>query len=348
MGNVSVSTEDASESNILTDAFVILDVGHGNSAVLLDSGHVVVFDTGPRSILLEFLREHSITHVDTVLLSHADSDHIGGLSALLSSDMITIGKVRANTDSLKGSKEWDDIAYELSRNDDIDFQPILTVDNTGEFDTSHVSIKIEAPTSYLASRGAGSTDRNGRHLDINSMSAVVRLIYKDVPFALLPGDMDWIGLNNILEDERDISANMIIFPHHGGRPGTSRFEDFVKSLIGTVEPSTVLFSIGRGRYGTPRPEIIKAILTHFPKTRIACTQLSEHCAKTPPTSNVNSHLSSLHAQGKSSHSCCAGTIIYYFRKGVFHPEQGTHARFVRKFTDSPLCKIETLSPSSNE
>ena len=104
-----VENVTSANSDPLNDALVILDVGHGNAAVLLDSGKVVVFDAGPGSILLEFLREQNISHIDTVLLSHADKDHIGGLSALLASGTVSIGKVRANTDSLKGSNAWDDL-----------------------------------------------------------------------------------------------------------------------------------------------------------------------------------------------------------------------------------------------
>ena len=67
----------------LDNSLAVLDVGHGNSAVLCDQGVVVVIDTGPGSSLLEYLSERSITHINTVLLSHADQDHIGGLVGVL-------------------------------------------------------------------------------------------------------------------------------------------------------------------------------------------------------------------------------------------------------------------------
>ena len=45
-------------------SLAILDVGHGNCAVLRDRRGVVVIDAGPGSSLLEFLTEHKITNID--------------------------------------------------------------------------------------------------------------------------------------------------------------------------------------------------------------------------------------------------------------------------------------------
>ena len=75
----------------------ILDVGHGNSAILIDSEGVVVIDTGLGSSLLEYLEESGVTTIDAVLISHADEDHIGGLVQLLSSSKFRVRSVRLNT-----------------------------------------------------------------------------------------------------------------------------------------------------------------------------------------------------------------------------------------------------------
>ena len=53
----------------------VLDVGHGNCAVVLDDRTVVV-DAGPGATLLEFLQNEGVTEVEVVLISHADEDHI--------------------------------------------------------------------------------------------------------------------------------------------------------------------------------------------------------------------------------------------------------------------------------
>ena len=337
---MTVENVISANSDPLNDALVILDVGHGNAAVLLDSGKVVVFDAGPGSILLEFLREQNISHVDTVLLSHADKDHIGGLSALLASGTVSIGKVRANTDSLKGSNAWDDLAFELSANTTIDFQPILTENNSNDFDTPQIEIEIAAPSTYLASRGAGSTDREGRSLDTNSLSAVIRLKYQNTAFALLPGDLDLVGLQNLLNDSREISAGILVFPHHGGRPGTNRVDEFVQSLLTAVQPNVTYFSIGRGKHSTPRTDIIKAIRQQIPSVHIACSQLSEHCEKNTPIIS-DSHLAGIIARGKSTQSCCAGSAVFNFKKNSFTPSFDAHQEFINLVPETPLCKSDS-------
>ena len=115
----------------LTPNLVFLDIGHGNSAVLETDTGVVIIDTGPGSGLLEYLKERSIDTVDLVLISHADEDHIGALAQLLASDIIQVNNVYLNTDSLKGSKTWLDLTYELDRAHnamELNFQVQLTSD----------------------------------------------------------------------------------------------------------------------------------------------------------------------------------------------------------------------------
>jgi len=106
-----------------------------------------------------------------------------------------------------------------------------------------VNVEVLGPNPYIATRGPGSTDRKGRRLDSNSISAVIRLSYKDNPFALLPGDIDRVGLDNILEEEINMQARLTVFPHHGGKPGNSNTKEFTRMFCEKVKPSIVIFSI---------------------------------------------------------------------------------------------------------
>src|SRR5256885_5882175 len=53
----------------------ILDVGHGNSAVLVDAEAAVIIDTGRGDQLRQYLHEQGIGKIDLIILSHADADH---------------------------------------------------------------------------------------------------------------------------------------------------------------------------------------------------------------------------------------------------------------------------------
>lgn len=70
----------------------VLDIGQGTSVVVQTREHVLVYDTGPAyssgydagaSILLPFLRHRGISAIDTLVLSHGDSDHSGGAASIL-------------------------------------------------------------------------------------------------------------------------------------------------------------------------------------------------------------------------------------------------------------------------
>ena len=319
----------------------ILDVGHGNCAVLQDSNGVVVIDTGPGNALEMYLREQEIRRVDVVLISHADQDHLGGLIALLASRAVEIGRVQLNTDSSKESKIWDDLIYELNQLDQskrLDFLPFLTREEKGAFDQGSIEIKVLAPSKYLAGKGPGSRDRRGRRILANSLSAVIRLSEKGVPLALFPGDLDEVGLENLDCSADDLRAPLLVFPHHGGRAGTSGLDSFVRELCERVRPTKVIFSIGRGRYGTPLPEVVSAVRKHVKSVWIACTQLSEHCASELPKAHTK-HLNREFAQGREGRKCCAGTLVIDLdgTEGLL-PIHGDHQEFIGLAAPSALCR----------
>lgn len=317
----------------------ILDVGHGNSAVLVDSEGVVVIDAGLKSSLLEYLTEQGITKIDVVLISHADEDHIGGLINLLS-NRFPIGCVRLNTDSLQTSDMWRKLLYELERASNagtLDFNPSLTPDDSGKFDQGAVHIEILGPSSDLVEKGPGSKDDKGRRIGTNSISAIIRLSQKMKPIALLPGDLDEIGLDDLIEHNIDVSAPLLVFPHHGLKAGrTTAMDEFTHRLCEIVRPSNVIFSIGRGRKA-PMPEVVAAIREHVPDVRIACTQLSEHCAFSLPQ-EAPSHLNDVFSKGREHQKCCAGTMVIDLDNPEYIlPIYDAHKAFIENTAPNALC-----------
>lgn len=66
----------------------VLDVGQGTAVVVQTHSQVLVYDTGRAfggRILAGYLRARGIAHIDTLIISHDDSDHRGGMARLLSS-----------------------------------------------------------------------------------------------------------------------------------------------------------------------------------------------------------------------------------------------------------------------
>lgn len=122
--------------------------------------------------------------------------------------------------------------------------------------------------------------------------------------------MDEVSYRNLTQriNISDIRADMLIFPHHGGHTNSPDETQFARELCQRVQPNKVIFSIGRGRYGTPRQEIIEGVRAARPSAHILCTQLSANCSSSL-VSLTSSHLTSVPSEGGIGNECCAGSII---------------------------------------
>jgi len=318
----------------------ILDVGHGNCAILSDD-KVAVIDAGPGTALLEFLAREGIKRVHVVLISHADEDHIKGLVSLIESQNVTLDLIRINSDSLKGSPTWNDLIFvldEANKTGKLRFEVGLTTNDSDRFNTASIRIEILAPSPGLAVKGPGSEDHRGRKLTSNSNSVVVRLVRDGTSHVILPGDIDETGLQNLLESGQDLRASVAVFPHHGGGAASSDLPRFAAEFSRATGAESLIFSIGRGRYDTPKPEVVDAARRQLPKVRILCTQLSEHCASQLPKLDPT-HLTGKFSRGLETRRCCSGTIVLTLaptRDNVL-PLVDKHLRFISESAPSALC-----------
>jgi glyoxylase-like metal-dependent hydrolase (beta-lactamase superfamily II) len=68
----------------------VLNVGKADSMILRSGENIYLIDTGRGStmdVTESALKEEGITHLDAVIITHMDSDHVGGLKKLLKSDV---------------------------------------------------------------------------------------------------------------------------------------------------------------------------------------------------------------------------------------------------------------------
>ena len=321
----------------------ILDVGHGQSVVLQDSRGTVIFDAGSGSTLLEFLHDSAITEVDAVVISHADADHLSGLLSLLTAATVQVRQVLLNSDATKDSDIWEDLRYAVedatTRSATNVTVGVTTTTSVQEFRRGDLEIEILYPSPALAMAGPGGSDLKGRRLTSNSMSVVARVNYHSAPRLLLTGDLDAVGLENLLEDLSSLQSEILVFPHHGGRPSRADPAKFASTLSHAVEPNMIVFSIGRGKYQTPRPEIVAGIRSALPEVTIACTQLSANCASSIPQAPPT-HLASIAARGRANNSCCAGSIRMVLEADAIHymPALQHHQSFITAHAPSALCR----------
>jgi competence protein ComEC len=321
---------------------IILDVGHGNCAVLRDTDGVVVIDCPHGSTLIDALEHRSIKEISHVLISHADADHIAGIINLLSDENIRIHNIHLNPDPLKKTEIWQDLRIALKdarKRSGTVVSSELTTTKTGKLNIGQVEIQVLAPTPELILGGAGGKDLQGRRLTSNSISAVIGIAHNSCRIAILAADIDGVGFENLLQEERDLRADILVFPHHGGKPGGEDSKAFTQRLCSLVKPNLVIFSIGRGRFGNPRQEIVEGVVASVPEAHILCTQLSQQCAASLPSSE-HTHLNSLPAKGRVSNTCCGGTVSIKIdgSKTTYAARIALHREFIDNKVPTPVCR----------
>lgn len=257
----------------------VLDVGHGNSAVLETSTGCAVFDAGQRTQLLDFLRENSISQIEYVVLSHADADHIGGLIAILSDDELSINRVYLNSDSKKSTNIWHSLIHALNESQQSgrlkQIIPHATTNLGNCLSFGDVEVNILAPQETLA---LNSRLNSGKRLSTNALSVVVRIVFDNDKAVLLAGDIDLIGFKEMLKNPPILDAEYLVFPHHGGLPDRQNVVEFVDFLCSSISFKHAIFSIRQNEISFPREEVLHAISKFDSNIRFITTQRSETLA----------------------------------------------------------------------
>ncbi len=261
---------------------LILDIGHGNCAILQDADTVTVIDCPPSATVVEVLERQGIDTVDNILISHSDVDHAGGLPNLLKKVFVRNVYVNPDADKRKAKGNlWKGvrIALGLAEERGTIVHPSLTTSLSQKFNSGQVAIEILSPSSITALGGIGGDDLDGRTQNSHSMSVVIGLVHDSYRVALLPGDMDENGLDNLLKKQQNIEAHILIFPRHGGTPGKNvDCQDFATKLCKHVQPNLVVFSHGRNRFQNPRNDIMEGVVLAALNAHVMCTQLSKNVA----------------------------------------------------------------------
>jgi len=319
----------------------VLDVGHGNCGIAHDAEHAVVVDTPPTDTLLRTLAERGVRHVDSLLISHGDRDHVAGLPAVLASRELAVDAVYLNPDPTKPLSRPQQRLITAALEDSVASgrTAVHLQLNTLFGDTlscGDVRVDVLAPRWQEARGGVGGATAGGRRTTSNTLSAVVRVGVDGGLHVLFAGDLDEVGLADLLADGANLRAEVLIFPHHGGGTGSANPQAFARTVCQAVKPRTVVFSIGRRPYDHPDPEIVAAVQEELPTVHIACTQLSRHCARLVPNVPAT-HYATLPREGERTGPSCAGSLELPLTSGATTPTADEHRRYVAAHVPTPMC-----------
>lgn len=240
----------------------IVDVKHGNAAILVDSKQITIFDVGLKQRLLQYLLDNNINNIDSIIISHADADHAGGLIDILVDENIHVSRIYVNTDPEQKSATWRAIRSALkivAESSAVNVGNIHT-GTSQDFNAGLINVEIVAPDTDTVLAGIGGQDANGNLISRHSLNVVVKLGDNRRDLVLLPGDINNDGLELIEKNGKSIKAEVMIFPHHGGNPGSKDPIKFTETIFEMVNPNIVVFSVGDKHKSHPRDEILRKII----------------------------------------------------------------------------------------
>ncbi|MDP2789953.1 MAG: MBL fold metallo-hydrolase [bacterium] len=214
------------------------DVGQGDGTIIrTPSRETIIVDGGKQNDFLREVDDHvPVTDrtIDLVVVTHADADHVTGLTNLIAS-----GRVQAvlmNRDATVKTKTY---ARLLAAIDD-QHVPVLEAQAGQVFDYGDVRLRVLWPTA-LGLKSAKTT---------NERSVVVKISFGSQDM-LLTGDAPDTVEQQVLKQGSDVAAEVLKVGHHGsGHSSTLAF-------LQAVQPTLGVISVGaKNNYGHPAKRVL--------------------------------------------------------------------------------------------
>jgi competence protein ComEC len=231
-----------------------LDVGQGNAALLelpggstalIDGGGFSdnsVFDMGAR-VIAPFLWRNKIRTIDTLILSHPNSDHLNGLIFIAQHFNVKTIWTNGESKTTLGYKRLRKVVAEKHLyQPDFKQLPRKQLINGVEF------LFLYPPADFLDKRKAGQKWRNA-----NNNSLVIKVSFGRVSF-LFPGDVTAEAEKELVRlSGADLACDVLLVPHHGSRTSSSR------PFLSKVKPDVAVISAGwKNRFRFPHATVLEA------------------------------------------------------------------------------------------
>lgn len=234
--------------NIQKDLYInFIDVGQGDSTlittqfnkkILIDGGGSEfgsTFDVGEKT-LLPYLLKKKIHKLDYVIISHFDSDHVGGILTILEELNVKQVLIPKQVEYSENYNKFLDIIKK--RNIKI---KIVEEGNT-------INIDKNTYLDILWPEEKQITDNV-----LNNNSLIVRLCYKNFKM-LFTGDIEEIAEQRLLqkyENTEKLTADILKVAHHGSK--SSSIAEFLEK----VNPRIALIGVGKNnKFGHPNAGVL--------------------------------------------------------------------------------------------
>ena len=201
-----------------------VDVGKGDCILVQAGSSAVLIDTGYQNTadeVLQVLQEQGVSHLDALILTHYDKDHVSGLAAIadaLAADTVYLPGYVGSDKNYKAT---------MATVDDLDL-PTRQVTDEVRLALGNAQLAIY-PSGVAYVPGTGGDEGND-----NDASLVVTLTCGEDSY-LFAGDLEKEGIEAYLRAGYG-DFDVIKMPHHGEGEGNT------DELIDDVQPSIALIT----------------------------------------------------------------------------------------------------------
>ena len=216
---------------------IMLDVGQGDSVLLLSEGHAVLVDCGEReyaSTILERLRLLGVKSLDALITSHAHSDHMGSASAILAQFPVRSLYLPMTEEE---SRLWQETQQQAqSQNCEVKQMAAGDVFRVGKLEFNFL---WPLPGDYPK--------------EVNNSSYLIQVNAPGIAL-LFTGDLEAKVEREMLRQGTLEDIDVLKVGHHGSR--TSTTEGFLQQ----IKPEYALIGVGEGnQYGHPHTDILSRL-----------------------------------------------------------------------------------------
>jgi competence protein ComEC len=224
-----------------------VDVGQGTAVLVRTARHSLLYDTGPQysaesdageRVLLPLLRALGERRLDLLMLSHRDTDHVGGAAALLGALPVA---------ALSSSLEAEHPLLALARAAGTDAGRCRAGQR---WSWNGVDFEVLHP------QGTALDEAGTRKTRPNALSCVLRIVghWEGAPRrVLLGGDIERLQEAQLVAGEAGrLASDVLVVPHHGSKTSSSA------AFLDAVAPRVAVIQAGyRNRFGHPAAEVLE-------------------------------------------------------------------------------------------
>ena len=196
----------------------ILKVGKADAIILQCADRTMVIDCGEDEDgeeVLSFLKEHGVSLIDILLITHYDKDHVGGADTVAGGMPIARVLVPAYAGS---SSEYEDFMSAL-KNAGVTPEEVT---KTQKFELGASAVTVEPPSSY-------EIPNNGKEYD-NDLSLITTVEFSGKRF-VFTGDIEKNRIREWLAGGTAQKCDVLKVPHHGD------YNKALEDLFDTLQPS---------------------------------------------------------------------------------------------------------------